>query len=466
MIILQRPVFAAKFVEAADLVRGTFPLCFQSDSKTLYLTPYWKSPTLRANFMSQPPEREIMSGRQFLMLLLGVIALACAPVGQDRAPPLPLDRYIEIELGRLEETYRLLDRFAKEIWPQWDNYHDIEVRIRFPNEVHLLVNPLGPVEPAYERLLGRDVHGKDVYINREKKMPDGLELPLVVGRGRGGLTIRIDLRQLELSGEETERVSFVRNQLEHINDEETAFTIEPTGDSDSYILMLIHEHFHGFQAKHGPRVGSVEGLREFEVTSEYATYSEIEGLALMNAYHQEERLEALEYLKDYHVARELKHELMPPEATEGEPYLALAEGLATYVSLKMAMLVENADYKPQILRENDPLFFGFDYAGSYHENLMNKGMRFGAGWTLDKRGKYYLYGAYQCFLLDRFAPGWKEDFFPRRRSLDELTANLLDMSPVEKKAVASRLVGRYSYEELFAKHALVIKEKAESEKGS
>jgi hypothetical protein len=69
-------------------------------------------------------------------------------------------------------------------------------------------------------------------------------------------------------------------------------------------------------------------------------------------------------------------------------------------------------------------------------------------------------------LLDRFAPGWKRDFFQKKGSLDELTADLLDMSPVEKKAVASRLSGRYSYDELFAKHASVIKEKAKSKKGS
>jgi hypothetical protein len=407
-----------------------------------------------------------LDGRLLFVLLIGMVILACTPAGENHATPVPLERYLEVELGRLEETYRLLDRFAPEIWPQWDNCHEIEVQIHFPNEVHMLVNPRASVEPGYERLQARNVHGKPVYINRDKELYNEPELPLVVGRGRGGLIIRIDLRQLELSGEEPERVSFVEKRLEQINEEETEFSIEPTGDSDGYILMLVHEHFHGFQAKHGPREGSVEGLREYEVNAEYATYSEIEGLALMNAYNQKERSEALEFLKDYHVARELKHELMPPEATEGEPYLALAEGLPTYVSLKMAMLVDKADYEPGIHHEEDPFFFDYEYVESYHENLMDKGMRFGAGWTFDKRGKYYLYGAYQCFLLDQFAPGWKQDFFRKKRTLDELTADLLDMSPVEKKAVASRLSGRYSYDELFAKHASVIKEKAKSKKGS
>jgi hypothetical protein len=61
---------------------------------------------------------------------------------------------------------------------------------------------------------------------------------------------------------------------------------------------------------------------------------------------------------------------------------------------------------------------------------------------------------------------WKQDFFQKKRNLDELTADLLDMSPVEKQAVASRLAVRYSYDELFAKHASVVKEKVKDKKGS
>jgi hypothetical protein len=395
-----------------------------------------------------------------------MVVLICAPSRGGGVAPENLEHYLEIELERLEETYRLLDRFAKDIWPQWDNYHEIEVRVHFPNDVHLLVNPRSAVEKGYERFRGRAVHGKPILINREKELPTVPEPPLVVGRGRGGLTIRIDLRQLELPGEEPERVSFLEKQLEKIDEKETEFSIEPTGDSDSYILMLVHEHFHGYQAKHGPREGGVEGLQKFEVNAEYATYSHIEGLALMNAYNEKGRSEALEYLKDYLVTRELKHEFMPAEAAAGEPYYALVEGPPSYVNLKMAMLVEGADYEPGISRESDPFFFNYNYMKGYYENLLNKGMQFAAGWTLDKRGKYYIYGAYQCFLLDRFVPGWKRDFFQKKRNLDELTASFLNLSPEEKKTISNRLTTKYSYDDLYAKHDAVIKEKAKSKKGS
>ena len=108
------------------------------------------------------------NGRHLFLLILLVAVLACAPSRQGEvASPDTLERYVEIELDRLEETYRLLDRFAEDIWPQWDNYHEIEVRVHFPNGVLLLVNPRGNIESGFEPIRGRTVHGKSIFIYRE-----------------------------------------------------------------------------------------------------------------------------------------------------------------------------------------------------------------------------------------------------------------------------------------------------------
>jgi hypothetical protein len=75
---------------------------------------------------------------------------------------------------------------------------------------------------------------------------------------------------------------------------------------------------------------------------------------------------------------------------------------------------------------------------------MRKGMDFAFSMPKDDRRKYYLYGAYQCFLLDRFSPGWKRGFLEKGKDLDVMMADLLRLTPAEKEEIAQRLPTRYS----------------------
>ena len=53
--------------------------------------------------------------------------------------------------------------------------------------------------------------------------------------------------------------------------------------------------------------------------------------------------------------------------------------------------------------------------------------------TQDDQRKYYFYGAYQCFLLDRFSPGWKRGFLEKGKDLDVMMADLLRLTSAEKE---------------------------------
>lgn len=206
------------------------------------------------------------------------------------------------------------------------------------------------------------------------------------------------------------------------------------------------------------------GLNKFKINTEYAAYSSIEGLALKNAFSQKDHAKALEYLKDYIVAREIKQTYMPLEAVLDEQFLSVLEGTPSYSSLKMAMLIRDMAYKPQIHRQDDPFFFKFKFIDGYLENILEKGLLFAVGLTIDKRGKYYLYGAYQCFILDRFVPGWKQNFFRKKKNLDQLIANFLKLSPAQKKEIVNRLKTKYSFDDLYAKHDAIIKKRVQKEK--
>jgi hypothetical protein len=123
----------------------------------------------------------------------------------------------------------------------------------------------------------------------------------------------------------------------------------------------------------------------------------------------------------------------------------------------MAMILRDEAYEPGISREDDPFFYDFQYVDGYVLSLMEKGLHFAANWTLDKRGKYYLYGAYQCFLLDRFVPGWKRNFFRNKKNLDQITAEFLKLTEEQKEEIAKRIKSRYSYDDIYATHDDVIK---------
>jgi len=399
-------------------------------------------------------------GRFWMGAALVILSLSC----QDRAPraAAPLEPYIEAELSRLEETYRILERYAKELWPGWTNYVKIPVKVNFPNGVTLLVTQRSDRRPGFERVAGRSVHGKAVFLNRQDQTPVELRPPLFAQRGRGGSAIELDMGQPDLPSAESERTAALEARLKEERRSETPFAFAPLGDSDSHILMYLHEHFHGHQSRFPRFQGappSVALLRRFQATAEYAAWSHIEGLALRRAYLESQDAAALDILKDFLAAREIKRALMPRGTAPAEARISLVEGTPSYVSLKTAMLLREASEKPGVDRSKDPFFYDYAYVDGYIDNIMRKGMDFAVSWSEDTRGKYYLYGAYQCFLLDRFAPGWKRDLFETERTLDSAMSGLLKISDAEKEEIKRRLPARYGYDEIFALHDKALRAK-------
>jgi len=381
--------------------------------------------------------------------------LSCQSKSSRQAiPTAPLESYVEAELFRLGETYRLLDRYGEELWPGWRDYVDVPVEVNFPNGVILFVTSQTKSPQDFERVAGRTVFGKNVYINRQKRTSAEVQPPLF-GMARGGELIHVEMRQPDLPPLEAERSAALEARLKDKSRPEAPFDLAPLGDSDAHILMYIHEHFHGHQA----RLQRPGPVRAFKINAEYAAWAHIEGLALRRAYLESQDAAARDFLKDFVVARELKRAHMPFDAAPAEAYLSMKEGTASYVSLKTAMLLRDSSDKPGIDRAKDPFFYGFAYINGYIDNVMRKGMDFAASLTEDRGGKYYFYGAYQCFLLDRFAPGWKRGFLEKKKDLDSAMAALLKLSAGEKEEIKQRLSTRYAYDEILSLHKNALKKK-------
>jgi hypothetical protein len=389
-----------------------------------------------------------------------ILSLSCQDQGPRTAAP--LESYIEAELFRLEETYRILDRYGEELWPGWKNYANMPIKVNFPNGVILMVAPRSGRKSGFERIAGRTIFGKSVYVNRKNQSPIEVRPPLIVQRGRGGTQIELDMAQLDLPPLEAERSAALEARLKDETRSETPFNLVPLGDSDSHIFMYVHEHFHGYQSRFPQFQGALPGdalLGRFKVTAEYAAWSHIEGLALRRAYIESRDAAAIDLLKDFVVAREIKRAHMPRGTAAAEARISLKEGTPTYVSLKAAMLLMDSSDKPGIDRSKDPFFYNYAYVDGYIDNIMRKGLDFAVSWTEDKRGKYYLYGAYQCFLLDRFAPAWKKGFLEKDKNLDSAMADLLKILDGEKETIMLRLPSRYGYDAILAFHENALKTK-------
>ncbi len=393
-----------------------------------------------------------------------------------------LDPYLEIELKRVEETYRLMDAYAQKIWPGWNNYTEIEFQVQYPNLVFLLIGPRDKAPEGYELIPDRTFRGKKIYVNRKEELPVKIVPPLS-GGGGGGLTIRIHLQESKITEAEAAK-AIAENLVKKDPD------FQPPASSDGEILLYVHEFFHGFQTRAMPerQVGeelrrimkeakakgvkadlskirktrqySVEPTREYDVNPEYSTYSNIEGLALRGALEARKKSEAREYLKDYLAAREIKHSRhMTPGAALNEALTTVSEGTAVYSDTRMAMLIRDKKYKPAMGGKDDPFFYGFRFMDQYIYSNTKRAIDYVMTDTLDTLSKCYTYGVYQCLVLDRLFPNWKKGFFESEKTLDEVTAEKLKLSDQEKAAVAERLKAKYGYDQLYAKHAAVIAER-------
>lgn len=402
--------------------------------------------------------------------MVAVVATAGSAAAQTKTK---LEPYLEIELQRLEETYTVLERFAKDIWPGWTNYLDPEFQVQFPNLVFLIVGPRTAVPDGYQLVEGRTVRAKPVYINRKEELPIELQPPLG-GGGGGGLTIRIRLQQFPMRPE-------VKPPEKAAAKGDKPF--EPRYDvSEGQILVYVHEFFHGFQTiaipgrapKPKPAVTQTaekppspppaprrSGPREpnVVVTLDYSTYSNVEALALEAAYAAADTKQARERLSDYLVARHFKQETMAPREIEFENETQLSEGTALYSDTRMASLILAARYGGNGQHEGDPAFSSWRGMRSYLDEKLARQIEYSGSSTLDTLSKYYVFGAHLCFILDRISPEWKTAFFQSQKSLDKVVEETLKLTEADERRIAAGLEARYKVSDVRAKHKRVLDER-------
>jgi hypothetical protein len=286
----------------------------------------------------------------FITLVLGVAAApAAGPASTAGQTPAALPPVVVNELKVLEETYRLLDVVAQKVWPGWTGYRDLPFLFEFENQLQVLVGHPNPPAP-FAVVPGLTIGAHAVAADRSKMSAVKVEPPLIAGGGPNNFgttadgtpvyTVRISVRSARSSGD--------------AQDEDR----QPPRTEEK-VLIYLHELFHCFQrGRIQPRFGNLQ----FNPDADYATWSQIEGLALERAYKAADAATARERIKEFTVARALKRQSMTDLQRNEESADDVREGTATYAQLRALEVIKPGGFTPGLTTAEDPYYHGFAQA--------------------------------------------------------------------------------------------------------
>jgi hypothetical protein len=359
---------------------------------------------------------------RFPALLVLVAVLALAGVARAESPAFTPPQPVLLQLRHIEETHRILDQVAEQVWPGWKSYRDVPFRLLFPNGLMVLVGHPSPPE-GFELLPGVTVSGKPVVIDRRNMTDLVLRLPL----GGGGGIILLG------TGTDKRPIRVVDIRLEHTRTT-MPFARRMKRHTDSQVLIYIHELFHCIQ---GEAIHTLRGNLQYNPDAQYAYYSAIEGMALEKAYRERDDTVAKGYLRDFLLARRLKQlATMTEEQRAEEASDDLREGTAVYAEIRTLELLR-AGYTPGITSTEDPHYQGFrDVDALLAESL--KRLRDAAKDPFEAKFKCYAYGAAQALLLQRWQPGWQKPFATEGRTMDRELASIVEVGDLDESKIAER----------------------------
>ncbi len=360
-----------------------------------------------------------------------VLAFAVAPAASQS--PAVLSPVVVNELKVLEETYRLLDAVAQKVWPGWTGYRELPFLFEFENQLQVLVGHPNPPKP-FELVPGLTIGGHLVAADRSKMSAVKVEPPLVAGGGPNNFgttadgtpvyTVRINVRSGRSAGEAQ------------------AEDKQPPRTEDK-VLIYLHELFHCFQRG---RIEARFGNLQFNPDADFATWSQIEGLALERAYKAADAATARERIKEFTVARALKRQSMTDLQRNEESADDVREGTATYAQLRALEIIKRSGFTPGLTNAEDPYYHGFAEADriieSYAERLAKSAAK-----HEDPKMKCYDYGSFQCALAERLVPGWQQQV-EQGKAMDAVLASAIPVADAERADIERRLRGDYPYEDV------------------
>jgi len=367
-----------------------------------------------------------------LLLLLQLTPLAARPID----PVLP--HALQVDMKRIAETWHILDCHAQTIWPGWSGFRDVPFLIAYPNGMELLIGHPSPPD-GFQRVPGTDVDGKAVYLNRTHADQSPMHGPFNYGGGiiRYGKTKSLPTINIKAGAGRYEA---------DLSADETPPQLRNA--SDKTILMYLHELFHVYQGTiYNYRYGNLQ----YNPTTNFAVYADVEGQALEAAYLATDASEQRARLADFLAARKLKRNAMTVLEGQQEAEDELLEGTATYVEARAAELL-NEGFVSTMKPGDDPQFRFFNNA-SFWIDQKRIFLQKNREQSLEARNNCYFEGCFQALLLSRLAPGWQRRFFQAGDFLETVIDSVLGLTPEAMQAASAGLETRYAMAALRTKHS-------------
>lgn len=336
----------------------------------------------------------------FIFLLSFIMCFSLA-VGQEKHnDTFPFVRMDTVSLRaedriRLAEAFRLAEELRDHIWKNWSKA-PLAVLLITPEREFLIRHPQ-PTEDftsvGYDSLLQSDVHV------RPRQFPPNLlaSFPAVAA------VPTIVMGQPENTGH----------------------------TSTSWVLTLLHEHFHQLQYSRNDYYRSVEelnlagkdqtGMWMLKYPFPYDSVPVQERFDAM-AHALEHALKAAhsenftEKFAVYLEARESFRGVLPEADYRYFAFQEWQEGVARYTEYRVARLAAQR-YTPTPAFRALPDYIPFSEAARGLEQGIREGTR-AADLSIQRRVAFYAVGAAAALLLDRAAPDWKQRYFTEMFRLD------------------------------------------------
>jgi len=374
-------------------------------------------------------------GGLILLPLLAVAAAAASNLGLPDHSRV-VERLSEVEKARLAELFHLRAALGDAVWPGWG---EAEIPVIVHNEAYafLVGYPGTPPDgwtmvPRNERRGGPwqvvpdDVFQGQPYYRQpladRKKTPENFAV--LVG----------DRWVATMQTYEYSRVAFYAGFREELPS--LLRPIVPVrllwmllmGETETYIGGLAHEAFHAYQGMVAPGrlsaaefAASLEGQYPWEnEATEQAWQAELDALyAAVTAASDDE---AAQYARQFLALRAERRasSALPANLADYERQREWLEGLAKYAELVLQREAgRSADYAPLPAIEGDPDFHAYRTRERFWSQQLGEVRR-----MTNRSGevRFYYSGMAQAVLLDRFAPGWKEQAWSEGIWLEDLLA--------------------------------------------
>ncbi|MGZ7064743.1 MAG: hypothetical protein ACXVI6_00155 [Candidatus Aminicenantales bacterium] len=188
--------------------------------------------------------------------------------------------------------------------------------------------------------------------------------------------------------------------------------------ADFYVVLLLHEVFHAFQATVAPaRFREANAVYALEKTypvkdPAFAKAWTEEGALLAAALKAKDPGETMDKVRAFLRQRDSRREPLQSGimAANYERQLEWLEGLAKYAEIRF--------YELAAARSQEPAFAAYKPGLSYWTwDFVRLDKQLG---TQEGDLRFYVSGMAQARILDRLSPGWKADFFKEGRSMEEL----------------------------------------------